>query len=164
MVCPSVQTRAVGSRAVAGIPEDLASADPGEVARLVRTAGDDDLAALMQSDVRPQVLDAIFTRMEQHFRADKAGGLDAVLHWKIFDRPGGGYDHYEVVLAGGRCLVNPAPSREPDLTLKAKPADFLKLVTGNASPTRMALRGRLRVQGDLTLATRVGRLFAIPRP
>jgi putative sterol carrier protein len=148
---------------VSGIPEDLAQADPGEVARLVRTVPDDDLTALMQSELRPQVLDAIFARMEEHFRADKAGGLDAVLHWKIFDRPGGGYDHYEVVVSGGRCLVNPVPTRDPDLTLKARPADFLKLVTGNASPTRMALRGRLRVQGDLALATRLGGLFEIPR-
>jgi putative sterol carrier protein len=149
---------------VAGLPDDLPSADAGEVARLVGTVGDDDLAALMQSEVRSQVLDAVFARMEEHFRADKAGDLDAVLHWKIFDRPGGGYDHYEVVVSGGRCLVNPIPSREPDLTLKARPADFLKLVTGNASPMRLALRGRLRVQGDLALASRLSGLFAIPRP
>jgi putative sterol carrier protein len=147
----------------ADVPQDLGSADPQEVARLVRTVSDDDLAALMQSEMREQILTEIFARMQDHFRADKAGDLDAVLHWKIFDRPGGGYDHVEVVVADGRCTVSDAPHHEPDVTLKARPQHFLKLVTGNANPKTMALRGRLRVQGDLGLAARLGGLFEIPK-
>ena len=144
-------------------PFDLGSADPQEVARTVRTVSDEDLTALMQSELRPQILDEIFGRMEEHFRGEKAGDLDAVMHWKIFDRPGGGYDHFEIVVADGCCSVSDHPRHEPDVTLKAKPADFLKLVTGNAGPKTMALRGRLRVQGDLGLAAKLGGLFEIPR-
>ena len=46
---------------------------------------------------RKKVLDEIFRRMSEHVDPEKASNADAVLHWKILDRPDGGYDHYEVV-------------------------------------------------------------------
>jgi SCP-2 sterol transfer family protein len=41
-----------------------------------------------------------------------------------------------------------------------RPTDLRALVTGKAGPTRLALRGRLRVIGDLGLGTKLGRLFS----
>jgi putative sterol carrier protein len=53
----------------------------------------------------------------------------------------------------------PPPSREPDLTLKIRPSDLRAIVAGKAGPRRLALRGRLRVLGDLKLGMRLSELF-----
>jgi putative sterol carrier protein len=136
--------------------------DPAELARLIREVPDQDLDALMQSDQRPVVLGEIFDRMAEHFRPDSARGMDAVVHFKVLDRPGGGYDHYEVVLRDGTCRVSERPVSEPAVTIRVKPVDFLKLVTNNASGPALFLRGRLRLEGDVLLASRLTGLFNIP--
>jgi putative sterol carrier protein len=136
--------------------------DLSEVARLVRDVPDRDLEALMTSDQRPVVLGEIFGRMAEHFRPEEAVGIDAVVHFKVLDRPGGGYDHYELVVRDGRCVVSERPHAEPQVTIRVKPVDFLKLVTDNASGPVLFLRGRLKLEGDVMLASRLTGLFRIP--
>ena len=136
--------------------------DPAAVARLIREVPDADLEALMASDQRDNVLREIFGRFAEHFRPEQAAGLDAVVHFKILDRPGGGYDHYELVVSGGRLVVSERPEHEPTVTLKVKPVDFLKLVTNNANGPMLFIRGRLKIDGDLMLASRLTGLFRIP--
>ena len=48
---------------------------------------------------------------------------------------------------------------QPDIVSKR---DFLKLVTNNASGPMLFLRGRLKIDGDLMLASRLTGLFRIP--
>jgi len=136
--------------------------DPVEIARLIREVPEQDLEALMASDQRDNVLHEIFSRFAEHFRADRATNLDAVVHFKILDRPEGGYDHYEIVVSGGTLTVANPPEREATVTLKIKPVDFLKLVTNNANGPMLFLRGRLKIDGDLMLASRLTGLFTIP--
>jgi len=136
--------------------------DPAEIARVINQVPDTDLEALMASDQRENVLNEIFGRMAEHFRPDQAGSLDAVVHFKVLDRPGGGYDHRELVVEGGRLTVVEPPQREPTVTIKVKPVDFLKLVTGNASGPVLFMRGRLKIDGDLVLASRLTGFFTIP--
>jgi putative sterol carrier protein len=143
-------------------PVEVPDIDIAEVSRLVREVPDKDLDALMQSDQRPVVLGEIFGRMAEHFRPEKAGNVEAVVHFKVLDRPGGGYDHYQVVLQGGRCTVSEHPTSRPAVTIKIKPVDFLKLVTNNASGPALFLRGRLKLDGDVMLASRLTGLFNIP--
>ena len=142
---------------------DPTAIDPVEFARQIGQASEADLAAGLQNqEVRSLMLREIFGRMAAHFRADKAEGIDAVVHWKVFDRPGGGYDHYELVIRGGACTVNHPPEHEPTVTLKLGPVDFLKLVTGNAQGPLLFMTGRLRIDGDLMLSARLTGLFEIP--
>jgi putative sterol carrier protein len=49
------------------------------------------------------------------------------------------------------------------VTLSLRELDFLKVVTGNANPVQMFITRRLRVRGDLMLASRMQRFFEIPR-
>lgn len=140
----------------------IGGVDPGEMSRLVHEVPDDDLAALMRSDQRPVVLGEIFGRMAEHFRPEQARGIDAVVHFKVLDRPDGGYDHYEIVLRDGACTLSERPLSEPAVTIRVKPVDFLKLVTNNASGPVLFLRGRLKLDGDVMLASRLTGLFSIP--
>jgi putative sterol carrier protein len=141
---------------------EIGGVDPAEMSRLVHEVPDDDLAALMRSDQRPVVLGEIFGRMAEHFRPEQARGIDAVVHFKVLDRPDGGYDHYEIVLRDGVCTLSERPLSEPAVTIRVKPVDFLKLVTNNASGPVLFLRGRLKLDGDVMLASRLTGLFSIP--
>src|SRR3989440_3905536 len=137
--------------------------DETQLVQIVAGATDQQLEELMASDSRKDILDDIFRRMAEHVDADRARDVNAVLHWKIYDNPEGGYDHYEVVLEGGTCVVSETPSREPSITLKLKPADFLKLVSGTASGPTMFMTGKLKLEGDVMLASRLTSMFRIPK-
>jgi putative sterol carrier protein len=113
---------------------------------------------------RAIILDGIFGQREEHFDADGAKGTDAVLDWKIFDRPEGGYDHWRIEIADGKCRAHDEPDDRPArVTFRAKPVDFLKPVTGSASGPQMFITGKLKIEGDLTLAARVQGFFQVPR-
>ena len=137
--------------------------DEAQLVQIVAGATDQQLEELMASESRRDILDDIFRRMADHVDADRARDVNAVLHWKIYDNPEGGYDHYEVVLEGGTCVVSETPSREASITLKLKPADFLKLVSGTASGPTMFMTGKLKLEGDVMLASRLTSMFRIPK-
>ena len=137
--------------------------DETQLVQIVAGATDQQLEELMASEARKEILDDVFRRMTEHVDGERARDVTTVLHWKIFDRPDGGYDHYEVVLEGGECSVSDSPSREPAVTLKLKPADFLKLVSGSASGPTMFMTGKLKLEGDVMLASRLTSMFRIPK-
>jgi len=137
--------------------------DAAAFASQVSQVSDDDLRALMASEMRRQVLDEIFRRMVEHFRPDRAGGVEAVIHWKILDRPDGGYDHYEFVIDRGSASLNETPSQEPTLEFRIGPVHFLRLVTGNAAGPLLFMKGQLKIKGDLALAARAPGFFEIPK-
>lgn len=136
--------------------------DETQLVQIVAGATDQQLDELMASEARQDILDDIFRRMVEHVDQDRVRDVTAVVHWKIYDRPEGGYDHYEVVLEGGTCTVSQSPSREAAVTLKLKPANFLKLVSGNASGPTMFMTGKLKLEGDVMLASRLTSMFHIP--
>ena len=137
--------------------------DEAQLVQIVAGATDQQLEELMASEARKDILDDVFRRMAEHVDPDRARDVTTVVHWKIYDRPEGGYDHYEVVLDGGTCTVSESPSREAAITLKLKPADFLKLVSGNASGPTMFMTGKLKLEGDVMLASRLTSMFRIPK-
>jgi putative sterol carrier protein len=138
--------------------------DPAAFAKVIADTPDDQLAAGMASENRALVLEEIFKRMEEHFDAEGAQGTDAIVDWKIWDRPEGGYDHWRLAISNGACRVERDPGDDPParVTFKVKPVDFLKLVTGNASGPQMFITGRLKIEGDLMFAARVQGFFKIP--
>jgi putative sterol carrier protein len=140
-----------------------AAMDPREFALLVKKTPTAELRQLMHGERRTVVLDEVFERMPGVFRADRAGSLNAVIHWNIGDRPDGGTDVYELVIADGSCKLSPRPEHEPRLTLSISGVDFLNLVTGNAHPVALVMRGKLKTKGDLALTAKFPNLFDIPK-
>lgn len=141
----------------------MEGADEAQLVQIVAGSTDKQLEELMASEARQDILDDVFRRMAEHVDPDRARDVTTVVHWKIYDRPDGGYDHYEVMLEGGTCRVSESPSREAAITLKMKPADFLKLVSGNASGPTMFMTGKLKLEGDVMLASRLTSMFRIPK-
>jgi putative sterol carrier protein len=144
---------------------DLADFGPEQFAELIASASDDQLFEIMDGPLRKQVLDEIFSRMAEHVEPAQIASLDAVVHFKILDRPedqGGGYDHYEVVFAHGACRAGDSPGREPKVTIKVGGVNFLKLAAGKASGPVLFMTGKLKLEGDVMLASRLTSFFRIP--
>jgi SCP-2 sterol transfer family protein len=139
------------------------SVDPKQFAQLVKSASNDQLAAVVSGDRRDKVLGAIFGQMPTLFRADRAGNTNAVVHWIVGDGPDGRADTYELVIADGACTLSPQPEHEPKVALSLGGVDFLKVVSGNANPMMLFMTGKLKAKGDLGLAAKIGDLFSIPK-
>lgn len=138
---------------------DLEGATPAEIYERIAEMGEDEFDALMADPGdRERVIAAIIDHIAALFRPERAEGVDAVIQFKLWDRPGGGYDHAELRIRDGTCEVR-EPSGEPDLTLKVRPGDLRKMIAGETGPRRLALRGRLRAIGDLGLGLKLPDLF-----
>jgi hypothetical protein len=144
-----------------GSRPEISAIDPAVFASLVREATDDQLREGLAANREP-ILEEIFRRMPDSFDSDRGGGVDAVVEWRILDRPGGGYDAWQMVIEDGRCRVQPGSAEEPTVTYEIRPIDFIKLITNNASGPKLFLFGKLKITGNLLLAARMPAFFAIP--
>lgn len=143
---------------------DVRALSPEDFARLVKDASKSDLAEVMSDEHRTQVLDAIFARMSERFRPEKAPARPSAVHWQVKGRSDGGVDEYELMIEDGACTVGSPPQHEPRVTVALDGVDFLKLVSGNASATTMFFTRKLTLQGDLGLGAGLTDMFDIPKP
>jgi alkyl sulfatase BDS1-like metallo-beta-lactamase superfamily hydrolase len=141
---------------------DLAAVSPDEFARIVEGLSGREISEIAQDDVlRRRVIAEIFGRMERQFRPDAAGPLNAVIRWKI---TGESDVVYETAVADRTLTVREGRSEsEARVSLVLDDAGFLKLVSGNGSPVSMFITRKLKVVGDIALATRLPSLFDIPK-
>jgi SCP-2 sterol transfer family len=140
------------------VPIDV-SAPPARVYAQVEALEEDEFETLMADPAtREPIIDALVAHFAGTYRGDD--DVDAVIHVKLWDRPGGGYDERELVLSGGRCTASDQLTHDkPRMTLKVRPSDLRKIVTGEAGPRRLALKGRLRVLGDIRFGMKLQDLF-----
>jgi putative sterol carrier protein len=141
----------------------MGDASAEELAAMIANATDEQIAEGMNGPGREIALNEIFKRMAEHVNQDRAKGTDAVIHFKILDRPDGGYDHYEVVLENGVCAASREPTREPRVTLKIPPVPFIRLVTGREAGPTLFITGKLKIEGDLMFASQLTSMFRIPK-
>ena len=138
---------------------------PEDFAKLIAESSDEQIDEIVNGQLRKQVLDQIFTRMADHTEPEKLGDTKAVVHFKILDRPedqGGGYDHYEVVFEDGTCVAVDTPARDAHVTIKVGPVEFLKLAANKASGPTLFMTGKLKLEGNVMLASRLTTFFRIP--
>ena len=151
---------AEGEAALAQVGE----ADAEQLAALVGQVSDEQLAeALADPENRKRVLDEIFKRMADHVEPSAIAGKDAVVHFRITEKPGGGEDVYEVVIRDDKVEVSDSPQTDqPKVAIATAPLPFIKLVTGHESGPTLFMSGRLKVEGDLMFATQMTSFFKIP--
>ncbi|MFF5727795.1 SCP2 sterol-binding domain-containing protein [[Kitasatospora] papulosa] len=140
---------------------DFASVSPEDFARIVKGLSARQLGEVMHGDLRARVLREVFGRMRQQFRPEAAGRLKALIRWKI---TGESEEVYETSIADGACTVRAGRSdAEPRTTLVMGDAEFLKLVSGNGNPVTMFMMRKLKIVGDVGLASGLTRYFDIPK-
>jgi putative sterol carrier protein len=142
---------------------DTSEVDPQEFARTIAAASDEQIREGLSGPMRERALSEIFRRMEEHFDAAKASGVEAVIHWRVGGGPEGGYTQYETVIQNGNCTVSEGGTAEPRVAFQIDdPVNFLRLVTGNANGPMLFMSGKLKIAGDMMFAARVQSFFQIP--
>ena len=140
---------------------DLTTASPSEIYEAVKEMDSDEFDGLMEDpESRDLITRALVGHMAGLFRPEKAGDLEALIHIKLWDRPGGGYDHFEMRIANGTCEISDEPGNDAQMTLKIRPKDLRAMLAGETGPRRLAMRRKLTVLGDLKLGARLPDLFA----
>ena len=141
--------------------DDFATLDHGELARLVDRTSERELRHRLIGGVREVALREIFRRMPEYLRPARAAGFDAVVAWQITGAGSGGFDEYRIRVADGRCRLLTDHQEPPAISVRTDPATLLKIVTGNEDPVTAVLKQRLSVRGDLALAARLTKIFAV---
>ena len=156
---------AITRLAEAGADVDLSNMSPDTFAKIITQASKDQIQVVMADPaLRARIVGEIFRRMGDHVRAERVRDVNAVVHWRLTEGTGaGGYDRWETVIADSACSVNREMTGKPKVTITLSPADFLKLITQNASAPVLFLTGKLKVRGDLAFAANLSGLFDLPR-
>ncbi|MGW7076377.1 SCP2 sterol-binding domain-containing protein [Streptomyces sp. NPDC054866] len=149
-----------GADGLAGL--DFASVTPEEFAKIVKGLSGKEITEIAQdAELRARVLQEVFGRMGRQFKPEAAGTVKALIRWKIT-----GVDEavYETDISEGTCTVREGRSdAEPRVTLVMADAEFLKLVSGNASPVTMFMMRKIKIAGDVAFAAGLTRYFDIPK-
>ncbi|MGH3450624.1 MAG: SCP2 sterol-binding domain-containing protein [Haloechinothrix sp.] len=143
---------------------DLTVVDARVFVRLVAGVSHAQLeSALAVPESRARLLDEIFRRMETHVRSDRVKRMHSVVRWRLTGGNGtGGFDRYESVLADGTCTVSRELTAQPRVTITVSPADFVQLITGQATPPVLFVTGKIQVKGDLGFAAGLIGYFDLP--
>jgi putative sterol carrier protein len=144
-------------------PDELAAVEPADFIRIVKGMSDKDVSKVMESGNREPIIAAIFSRMPELFRADRAGSTTATTHWSITGRPDGGADEWTVRFADGTCTTLPGHDGDSTLALTMSPVDFTKVITKSGNPVMMFMTGKIKAKGDLGLAANIANFFDVPK-
>jgi alkanesulfonate monooxygenase SsuD/methylene tetrahydromethanopterin reductase-like flavin-dependent oxidoreductase (luciferase family)/putative sterol carrier protein len=124
-------------------------------AAVVRRIPDSALERTVGSDVALRIL---FTGMARRFRPERAAGFQGELQYVL------GSKTWTVVVDGDRARAVRGPARAPALTVRIAPADIARIAAGELDLGSALFDGRLGLDGDLELATRLGPMFGQPSP
>jgi hypothetical protein len=104
------------------------------------------------------ILSRVFEQMAQDFDPGNGPRDDVVVRWDIRG-PDGLVHTWRMVARPDGCSVEEGQPHEPRVTLKVSLVVFLKLVTGLISGMRALSTGKLKLKGDLMLATSIDKWF-----
>jgi putative sterol carrier protein len=98
----------------------------------------------------------IFEKMPQAFVAEKAANLNATIQLELTGEGGG---DWVVKIANGTIAATPGRTSAPHLTLTMAASDYVALSRGEANPVGLFMGGKIKLQGDMTLAMKFPEMF-----
>jgi putative sterol carrier protein len=117
---------------------------------------EDRMTDQIPADVTP---DMVVGEMPNYFLPDKAGNTNAAIQ---FDLTGADAGKRFIKIADGKASSGQGEVENPNLTLIADSADFVKIFTGGLDPTAAFMSGKLKIKGDMGLAMRMQTMFRRP--
>ena len=105
----------------------------------------------------PEVAD-FFNQVTEKVDQDKVQGMNAMYQFNVTGDGGG---EWNVSVADGKVAVAQGTVDSPSITLTINAADFVDLVTGKLNGQTAFLTGKLKIQGDMTLAMKLQSVFAL---
>ena len=128
-------------------------------AAFVRRSDDARLERILGSDPGLRVL---FGGMTRRFRPEKAAGFEGEIQYRLSSN--GTTRPWVVDVRAARATAHPGVAVDAKLTLTMSAADFLRVAARELDPGKALMTGRLRLDGDFTVATKLGEMFGEPSP
>jgi putative sterol carrier protein len=128
-------------------------------ASFVRGRSDEQLDSLMGGGPGLRLL---FKGMESSFAPEAARGFSGEILYAL--RSSRGDRSWTVSIDGARATAEQRDAVAPVVTLRADVPVFVRIAAGQLDPGKAALDGRLEIEGDFSVAARLGEMFgAAPR-
>ncbi len=105
----------------------------------------------MSQDINVQ---RIFAKLTERFNADNAVGLEAVFQFAIEDADSFYFDVRQQQLS-----AEWGEHKDPDITLRLSEETLVRVIMGEQDGMSAYMKGLLRAEGNVMLATRLGKLF-----
>lgn len=103
-------------------------------------------------------VDRVIEKLPSRFRADQAKDVTSVYQFILDDS-----DAFYIDIRDQQCRVVRERHTDPDITLILDSITFIRVVTGEQDGMGAFLKGQLRAEGNVMLATRLGKLFSRDR-
>ncbi|WP_255945683.1 SCP2 sterol-binding domain-containing protein [Streptomyces odontomachi] len=101
-------------------------------------------------------IDELFDQLPGRLRAEEAAGLERTLQWQLTDLDPG---VWAVEIKDGQGRLIPGGVPEPDTTFTTTSEIWLAIAEGRQDAMKAFMAGKMKVEGDMTLALRVPELF-----
>jgi len=101
-------------------------------------------------------IQGFFDELEGKLSPDKLAGMTATFQF-VAEGEGGG--EWNVAIADGQGAVAQGMADSPTIVLTASAEDWLALMNGELNGQTAFLTGKLKIQGDVTLAMKLESLF-----
>ncbi len=100
----------------------------------------------------------LFDAMPERFNERAASGLTKTLQWNITGNEPGVWA-FKIVDGEGRLI--PGGVEKPDLTFTTNDQTWIAIAEGRQDAMKAFMLGKLKVTGDMLLATKVAELFPV---
>ncbi len=111
----------------------------------------------MSDEKRPTARQLIES-MPKYFKPEKAQGVNAVIQYRLTGENGG---DWIVRIQDGQCTVEEGVAENPTLTLRMDAEEYVDLILGKLDGMTAFMTGKLQLEGDFTLATRLQSFFGL---
>ena len=103
-------------------------------------------------------VEQFFSQLAGNIDASKAAGMNATFQFVITGDNGGSW---HVKLTQGDVQVMRGNANAPDITITVSDSDWLDIVSGRMNGQMAFMTGRLKIEGDVTLALKLQSLFQL---
>jgi putative sterol carrier protein len=101
-------------------------------------------------------INEILEKMPKAFLPEKAGNLNATIQLELTGEGGG---DWILKVANGAITASSGHDTAPNLTLTMAASDYAALSHGEADPMNLFMAGKIKLQGDMTLAMKFPEMF-----
>ena len=110
--------------------------------------------ARVKDMTRLMTLEKIIQKLPTKFNPAKAEGLNVTYQFNLSDA-----ENFYIRIQESHCETEYGSHTDPDITLIMDEATLIRIMTGEQDGMSAYMKGQLRAEGNVMLATRLGKLF-----